>query len=193
MLTTEPDPGIMPGTTTTTTGVTTTPIAIQIPMATIAPLWQLHGTLPILFKCITGALGGISHLPKRKLLLMAVLLRWVTVAQPTEETTVLPTGPLIQGTMWKLLITPVLEPRWEEEHHPEMKQVGLWHHSLACLPLVLPLPVGLSVSYNSHLLLLKLNWTLMPILVAWERTALSSMTQNKLFLLNPLTRHLVLI
>ena len=57
MLTTEPDPGIMPGTTTTTTGVTTTPIAIQIPMATIAPLWQLHGTLPILFKCITGKLG----------------------------------------------------------------------------------------------------------------------------------------
>ena len=60
MLTTEPDPGTMPGTTTTaTTGVATTPIGIQIPMATIAPPWQLHGTLPILFKCITRTLGEL--------------------------------------------------------------------------------------------------------------------------------------
>jgi len=70
MLTTEPDPGLIPGTTTATTGVATTPIGIQIPMATtpigiqipmatLAPPWQLHGTLPILFKCITRTLGEL--------------------------------------------------------------------------------------------------------------------------------------
>jgi len=59
MLTTKPSPKIISKETTTATGATTTPIGIQIPMATIAPPWQLHGTLPILFKCITRTLGEL--------------------------------------------------------------------------------------------------------------------------------------